>query len=138
MDSLQRASATLLISGDNLIPDELTALLGGPPKLGVRKGETFRASHGGEVEAPTGKWFSGGDWRSPPDLDEQIAELFAGLPNDTELWADLTRQFECWLSIGAYLDDWTGGLTLAPATLKLLAERNLPLDFDLYAPAASG
>ena len=137
MDSLQRASATLLISGESLVPDDLTSLLGAQPKLGVRKGETFRATHGEEIEAPVGQWFLGGDWRSPPDLDQQITELLAGLPNDIELWTELTGRFECWLSIGAYLDDWTGGLTLAPATLGLLAARNLPLDFDLYAPAAS-
>jgi len=126
-----------LISGESLAPDEITALLGVQPTLGVRKGGTFRASNGGEIVAPMGKWFLGGEWRSPPNLDTQIAELLLALPNDAELWVELTRRFECWLSIGAYLADWTGGLTLAPATLKLLAERNLPVDLDLYAPAAS-
>jgi hypothetical protein len=137
MDSLHRASATLLISGDSLVPDELTALLGVQPTLGIRKGETFRASHGEEIEARKGKWFFGGNWRSPPDLDEQISELLLALPSRTELWVELTSRFECWLSIGAYLGDWTGGITLAPATLKLLAERNLAIDLDLYAHAAS-
>lgn len=137
MDNLQRASVTLLISGDSLVPDELTALLGELPNLGVTKGETFRASHGEEIEANTGRWVFGGDWRSPPDLDEQVTELLLALPSGSELWLELTRRFQCWVTVGAYLNDWTGGLTLAPATLKLLAERNLPIDLDLYAPAAS-
>ena len=105
-------------------------MLGAQPTLGVRKGETFRASHGRHVEASTGKWHFGGEWRSPPDLDAQIAELLLALPNDRGLWEELTKQFHCYLSVGAYLLEWTGGLTLAPVTTKLLAERQLPIDFD--------
>jgi hypothetical protein len=44
-----------MIASDDLVPDELTALLGNTPKLGVKKGETFRASNG-EIEARTGQW----------------------------------------------------------------------------------
>ena len=137
MDSLERGSATLLIFGDDLVPDEITALLGTSPRLGVRNGEKFVASNGKEVVAPTGKWIFGGDYRSPPSLDEQISQLLLALPNDPKIWDDLTSRFDCCLSVGAYFADWTGGITLEPATLKLLAERNLPIDFDMYAPNAS-
>ena|SRR5689334_3702103 len=137
MDSLQRASATLVVTGDNLDASELTALLGQTPALGVGKGQSFAASHGAEIKARTGNWTFGGDWRSPPNIDEQIAELLSALPSDLNVWGELTSRFDCWLTVGAYLKDWTGGLTLAPVTLKLLAERHLSIDFDLYAPAAS-
>ena len=137
MDNLERASATLLIFGDDLVPEEVTALLGISPKRGVKKGQKFLASHGREIESPTGKWTLGGDYRSPPNLDEQISELLLALPTTPEMWDDLTSRFDCWLSIGAYFGDWTGGISLQPATLKLLAERGLPIDFDMYAPKAS-
>jgi hypothetical protein len=137
MDNLQRALAALLIFGDDLIPDEVTALLGVSPKLGMKMGEKFLASHGGEIDSPTGKWILGCDYRSPPNLDEQISQLLSGLPSDAKTWSDLTNRFDCYLSVGAYFNDWTGGITLEPATLKLLVERNLPIDFDMYAPNAS-
>lgn len=133
MDSLQRASATLLINGDDLIPSDLTALLGATPRLGVLKGETYLTSHGKEMVARTGMWHFGGDYRSPPDLDEQISALLSALPSESGLWSNLTLRFECWLSVGAYLNGWTGGITLSPSTLTLLSERSLPIDFDLYA-----
>jgi uncharacterized protein DUF4279 len=137
MDNLQRASATLLILGDNLVPEEVTALLGIEPKLGVRKGEKFLTSRGSEAQAPTGKWIFGGEYRSPPNLDEQIVQLLSALPSDATIWPPLTSRFDCCLSVGAYFNDWTGGITLEPATLGLLSERTLPIDFDMYAPNAA-
>jgi hypothetical protein len=137
MDSLQRAKVSVLIADDNLVPSELTALLGGPPKLGVSKGETFLASHGKQIKAQTGMWQFGSEWESPPQLDRQIGEVLSALTSDMLVWAEVTNRYLCYLSVGGYFHDWTGGMTLGPNTSQLLAERNLSIDFDLYAPAAS-
>ena len=137
MDSLQRAAVSVLIDGDDLIPSHITALLGQVPRLGVCKGEVFSATHGKQIEAKTGMWQFGGDWESPPDLDRQIANLLTSLTGEMSAWEGVTDGFNCYLSVGGYFHDWTGGMLLQPNTLKLLAERNLAIDFDLYAPAAS-
>jgi len=137
MDSLQRATVSLLIDGDDLVPSEVTAILGGSPQFGVVKGEVFVAKHGKKTESTTGKWRFGGDWESPPHLDRQISEVLSGLTDDMSSWMEVTSRYHCYLSVGGYFNDWTGGMTLSPETLKLLADRNLPIDFDLYAPAAS-
>jgi hypothetical protein len=79
-------------------------------------------------------------WRgpeSPVDLDEEISTLLARLTGDLETWKYLTGRFHCYLSVGGYFSDWTGGIALAPKTLGALAELGLAIDFDLYAPAAS-
>jgi hypothetical protein len=137
MDSLQRAVVSLSIHGDDLIPSEITALLGAEPRLGVCKAEWFTASHGKEMQARTGMWHFDEGYESPPDLDRQIGGLFGALSKDSAVWEDLTRRFSCYVSVGGYLDGWTGGMTLHPKTLQALAERHLPIDFDIYAPAAS-
>jgi hypothetical protein len=137
MDSLQRAAVSVSISGDDLVPSEITALLGEAPALGVCKGEVFLASHGKHIEAQTGKWLFGGQWESPSDLDRQITSIFSALTEDIAVWNEVTSRFECYLSVGGYFHDWTGGMTLQPSTMRLLVERNLAIDFDLYAPAAS-
>ena len=61
MDNLKRASVTLVIHGDDLVPEDLSAILGVQPEIGVRKGETFmsRGRPGWTVTASTGKWFVG-------------------------------------------------------------------------------
>lgn len=136
-DNLQRASVTLQISGDDLVPSELTELLGREPTLGVRKGERFLATHGREIEAKSGMWNLGRGYLSPPDLDGQISSLLQELPKDFAIWRELTARFECWLSVGGYFEDWTGGFSFKPSTLSLLVERDLPIDFDLYAEVVS-
>lgn len=137
MDNLQRAIVSLLIDGDDLVPAEVTATLGASPQLGVVKGEAFLATHGKMIEAKTGKWRLGGDWESPPQLDRQINDVLSALTNDISAWREITTRFHCYFSISGYFSDWTGGMTLTPDTLKLLADRCLPIDFDLYAPAVS-
>jgi hypothetical protein len=61
MDNLQRACVSLSIDEDDLVPSEVTALLGAEPRLGVAKDETFLASHGKYIQARTGMWQFGGD-----------------------------------------------------------------------------
>jgi hypothetical protein len=41
MDNLKRATVSVLIDGDDLVPAEITTLLGANPRLGVRKDEVF-------------------------------------------------------------------------------------------------
>ena len=139
MDHLQRASVTLLVQGDDLDPDELTALLGSQPKIGARIGETFIGHSGRTVTASTGKWFYSTGYREPPDIDRQIVDLLGSLPASLSIWTDLTTRFECYVALGIWFVDesWTGGIFLQPQTLQMLGERGLALDFDMYAPAAS-
>jgi Domain of unknown function (DUF4279) len=138
-DPLQRASVTLLIHGDDLVPDELTSVMGRQPRTGVRKGECFKGHNGRSVTARTGMWQIGTGYREPPSIDEQITELLKSLPERSDLWHDLTARFDCYVTVGVYFanDSWTGGIILQPQTLRMLAERGLPIDFDMYAPAAS-
>ncbi|MBB4615857.1 DUF4279 domain-containing protein [Novosphingobium taihuense] len=134
MDNLQRAMISLLIDEDDLIPSEITALLGSEPSLGVSKGEKFLSHHGKLIKAKTGKWQLHSGWKSPVNLDEEISLLLARLTDDHEVWGNLTARYHCYLSVGGYFEDWTGGITLSPDTLGALAARNLAIGFDLYAP----
>jgi len=138
-DHLQRASVTLLISDDDLVPEEVTALLGCEPNTGVRKGDSFVAHNGRAITARTGKWHLSTGYREPPNIDQQITELLGSLPDSLAIWSDLTSRFHCYVSVGLYFadDSWTGGFTIEPKTLLMLGERRLAIDFDIYAPGAS-
>lgn len=139
-DPLQRASVTLLINDDDLVPEELTAVLGREPTRGVRKGESFVAHHGRVITAQTGMWHLGTGDREPPDIDQQITDLLGNLPGSLAIWSDLTTRFDCCcIAVGVYFadDSWTGGIFLGSQTLLMLGERGLAIDFDMYAPGAS-
>ncbi|WP_179102120.1 DUF4279 domain-containing protein [Sphingopyxis sp. KK2] len=126
-----------MIEEDDLVPSEITSLLGVEPHLAVIKGERFLSSNGKYIEASTGKWQFWGDWKSPVDLNEEISTLLAMLTDDLAAWSYLTARCHCYLTVGGHFNDWTGGIALAPETISALAARGLAIDFDLYAPAAS-
>lgn len=138
-DPLQRACVTLLVHGDDLNPDELTALLGQQPQQGVRKGEMYYGYDARGRPSRTGMWHFGLGYREPPSIDQQITELLARLPETDEVWDDLTTKYECLVAVGVWFtdDSWSGGFTLQADTLRMLGERGLAVDFDMYAPAAS-
>lgn len=139
MDNLQRAKVSLLIHGDDLNPEQVTAMLGATPKIAARMGQGFLGQNGRTVTSKTGKWTFSHGWREPPCVDEQVSELFRVLPDGAEVWCDLTTRFDCYVAVGLYFAEgsWTGGMTLQPETLRILGERGLPIDFDMYAPASS-
>lgn|GEM_PF-3341080 len=136
-DVLQCAIVSLLIDEDDLDPQEITDLFGGKPRLAVRKGEVFTARNGRQRTATTGMWQFGDDWENAPSVGSQIEALFGQLTQNLDIWKSVTSWFHCYVSVGSYFDGWTGGITLDPHVLMLVAERGLAIDFDLYAPAAS-
>jgi hypothetical protein len=84
-------------------------------------------------------WHFGSGYREPPSIDQQITELLARLPENGDIWNDLTTKYECYVAVGVYFtdDSGTGGFALQPNTLRMLGERGLTVDFEMYAPAAS-
>ncbi|NMN88871.1 MULTISPECIES: DUF4279 domain-containing protein [unclassified Novosphingobium] len=137
MDNLQRATVAVLITGEDLVPAQVAVALDGTVSFGVVKGEVFTGRHGKEIEAKIGMCRFGGEWHAEPDIDRQIREVLSTLTDDKDRWGAITARYFCHLSVGGYFHDWTGGLTLASETLKMLADRNLAIDFDFYAPASS-
>src|SRR5262245_57278579 len=67
-----RFKATLRITGDALIPDDVTHLLGCLPTRAETKGEIRPSKH----VARTGSWRLVASDRNPDDLEGQVAEIF--------------------------------------------------------------
>lgn len=120
--------ATLRFYGDDLDPDEITRLLGGPPTHWARVGDEVSSG----MVATQGSWRLQAPSRSPEDLDQQIADLFSSLTGDAAVWRDLTRRFRADVFCGLFLDGDNEGLSISPATSRLLADRFLPMGLDIY------
>jgi hypothetical protein len=84
-------------------------------------------------------WQVGTGYPQPPSVDDQITELLDSLPENCDLWNDVTGRFDCHVTVGIYFadDSWTGGIVLESQTLRMLGERGLAIDFDMYAPGTS-
>ena len=138
MPVIETSTATLRISGDSLVPAEITALLGASPTGAETKGDEIIGQRTGSRRiAKSGMWRLSVADREPEDMDRQIQELLSGLTSDLRVWEDLASRYEVDLFCGLFMGDTNDGLILSPASLLALGERRIALQLDIYAPTRS-
>src|SRR5690348_1931290 len=119
MTVLSRSAACLRVFGDDLVPGEVTALLGAWPTAFEIKGGQNQPNAGGRTfTARTGGWRLQVARRCPGDLDGQIAELLDQLTTDLSAWRELTTRFRVDIFCGLWLNEGNEGIALRPSTLK--------------------
>jgi hypothetical protein len=134
MAQLDRSSATLRISGDDLDPDRVTELLGCTPTKAQRKGDTFTNPTSGYTRtAKVGMWRLEAADRMPEDLDGQIAEILSKLTPALDVWRALSERYELDLFCGFFLDKTNEGLDVSSESLLALGQRGISLGMDIYA-----
>lgn len=138
MGTPESSAASIGFYGDDLVPSEITRLLGCKPTVGVAKGGTWITQMGAEKVARTGSWRVLAERRAPADLDGQIKHLLSGINNDLEAWRSLAGRFRGRVFCGLFLASSNDGLTLQPETLLMIGERGLVLDLDIYEQPEAG
>jgi hypothetical protein len=122
--------------GDDLVPDEVTALLGAPPTRAVVKGETGKHIVGpkvGDVRvARSGMWTLQASDRQPEDMNSQIHEILSRMTDDLSVWKRITKRFRVDLFCGLWLTGCDNGMTLSPESLAALGERGIELGLCIY------
>ena len=135
MAILHRSAASLRIGGgDDLIPDELSKLLGASPTRSHRKGEVRQLPNGNSHAWHKGLWSLHATDRTPEDVDGQIAETLDQLTDDLDVWNLLGQRFEIDLFCGWFMKETNEGVGISPKTMAALAARGIELAMDIYAP----
>jgi hypothetical protein len=118
MPAIAKSVVTLRISGDTLVPNEITQLLGASPTSAEAKGdEIIGARTGTRRIAKSGMWrLCTGD-REPEDIDAQIQELLGQLTSDLNVWRKIADTFDIDLFCGLFMGDTNDGLILSPKSL---------------------
>ena len=135
MAELNRAAVSIRIFGDDLDPDEITAMLGRAPTGWTRKGDVRTSKSSSRIVERTGSWRVACDDRSPGDLNAQVRELLSGLSDDLDVWSAISRRYDCDVFCGLFMSEGNEGVDLDPKTLSMLGARGLRLDLDIYGPA---
>lgn len=131
--AIRRFTCSLRLSGNDLVPDEITRLLGSEPTKQYCKGEVQTFKSGRTRTYKYGFWSLDANDDSA-DPDEQIADILSRVSNDLSVWATLSR-FQPDLYCGLFLEGYTcHALILSGATQKLLGERGVELDVQIYPP----
>ena len=132
MSSIHHSVAGLRLLGDDLNPDEVSALLGATPTEARRKGDEIAGRHGRVRIAKTGLWLFDATRCEPENLEGQIFELLGKLTNNLDVWANLNSRYKTDLFCGIFMGSSNDGLTLSPSALLALGERGIELDLDIY------
>lgn len=136
MGPVQRTRASLRITGDDLIPDEVTRVLGCNPSRAHKKGDVIRNEKlRSERVARFGMWSIQATPCSPGDIDAQVKDLLGKLSSDLAAWRDLTSRFHADLFCGLFLAELNQGLTISADTMAALSSRGIELDLDIYSHA---
>jgi hypothetical protein len=129
-----RSHASFRMSGDSLIPEKITKLLGCKPTLGHKKGDMARTRGGWEYVAHTGSWHLHSEPRNSEDLNGQITEILGRMTADPAVWGILAKEFRMNFFCGLFLRGMNEGLVLSPELLAVLGARGIELSLDIYGP----
>ena len=132
MPELYESKASLRIWGEDLDPNEITALLGVSPSSSRRRGEPVSRRENAPL-ARHGSWHLRAACNRPGDLDQQVAFLMTAISPDLNAWRGITDRYRADIFCGLFLENDAGGTHLSPETLMLVAERGIQIQFDIYA-----
>ncbi len=133
MPQLHKSAVTLRIGGDDLIPDEITKLLGVAPTHAQTKGEKFVGKKTGRVRiAHSGMWRLKASDREPEDMDGQIQEILLQTTGDLTVWRNITKRYHVDLFCGLFMRVGNEGMSISATSLEALGVRGIELDFDIY------
>jgi hypothetical protein len=133
MAQVQKSVVTLCIAGDDLVPDEITRLLGASPTHAQRKGDRIVGRKTGHVGiAAFGMWRLCASDREPEDMDGQIQETLSKLTNDLAVWQTITGRYQVDLFCGLFMDGINEGLTISSQSLAALGARGIEIGLDIY------
>jgi hypothetical protein len=135
MAHLHQSVATLRISGEDLDPVEISALLGCTPTKSQRKGDVFTSKTTGKSRTEKcGAWRLEASDREPEDLDGQIAELLGKLTPSLDTWRSIADRYDVILFCGFFMRETNEGVEISPASLAALGQRRIVLGLDIYSP----
>ena len=132
MGGVDHSVATLRFFGDDLIPNEISAMLGAQPSASCVKGQEIVGRATGQIRyAKTGSWHLYSERREPEDLEAQVFELLGQLTDSLTVWQSLAR-YEPNLFCGIFMATGNDGLVLSPRALFSLGQRGIALQLDIY------
>lgn len=121
------------IFGDDLVPTEITALLGCEPTVACSKGDVRIGSKtGNRYIEKTGRWSLSAEDKHPEDIPTQITELLSKLTQDLAVWDQLRSKYAMDFFCGVFMGSSNDGLEFSPEVLGLLSERGISLGLDIY------
>jgi hypothetical protein len=117
MAYLERAKAILRISGDDMLPEEISALLGACPTASHAKGHEIKYASGRTRITKFGLWSLAATDTEQENLNKQVAEILDQLSGDLAIWQGLGERFEIDLFCGWFMGCGNEGIEISPRAM---------------------
>lgn len=125
-----RTVAALRFFGPDLDPSQVTQQLGCEPTEHHRKGDPV--DRRGRGARSSGSWRLKSTLGEDASIDEHIAHLLARVTADRATWSTLAV-YQPDIFVGVFLGAFNQGDGLSPESARLLADRGIRLNFDIYS-----
>ena len=130
---IDRTTATLRIAGDDLDPSAITELLGFPPTLARRKGDSWQGARTNrKYTASTGQW----NLESPEgtgDINSHLSWILETINSEKSVWIFLQQHFQIDIFCGLFLEADNRTADISANLLKEIGQRGIDLAFDIYS-----
>ena len=127
---VDRCKATLRIFGEGMNPDEVTAVLGVNPTH--TRNPRFPIQHHIDNFGNWSLTLSSEDEGMPSEVEQVIDNLIRRLPNDPDVWRQLTQRFKVDVFVGLFLYADNRGFELSPVACKWVSDLGIKIGFDIY------
>ena len=135
MAQIAESTASLRITGDELVPGEISKLLGCEPTQGERKGDRIVGPKTGHVRiSKRGTWRLAAERCEPENFDAQVKQLLSKLSSDLAVWAALRAKYHLEIFSGLFMNESNEGFVISAETLQALGTRGIEIGFDIYSP----
>jgi hypothetical protein len=134
MSAISRSTISIRFFGKNLVPEQLTTMLGCYPTRSGKTGEDIVNKSGTSRKIRKGFWHLEYGESDAVDLEEKVNQLLEKLTGDLEVWQEITQKYKADVFCGLFIDKFNEGFAFSPNIMRKLADRNLEIDIDIYAP----
>ncbi len=133
MTGVSRSVASLRITGDGLVPSEVSQKLGCNATHEILKGEVLVGKVTGRKRiAKFGMWKFQFSEQLPECIDLHIEEITKITTPDLDVWDSLSQEHHIDLFCGLFMTHSNEVMDLSPHSLKILGERGIQLSLDIY------
>ena len=135
MATINRTVVTLRITGEDLLPEDITNILGCLPTHEQVKGQVFVVNKTKRKRtAKFGMWRLEATEKVPGDLDGQISEILDQLTDNIDSWVELADNYKIDLFCGLFMHVWMEGISISAESMFKLGQRKIEIGLDIYGP----
>jgi hypothetical protein len=127
---VDESGVTLVVSGRDLNPDDVTHLLRVEPTRSFKRGYKRQL---GSRPMPHGAWFLEIRGTSPKGPEVQLRKLLMKLPSSAGVWKKLRARYDVQFRFGLHMSGWNKGFGIPAALVRRLETTGGDVNFDIYA-----